>query len=593
MTAHERVLSEIFPLMEACPYDNGNPPFCPCHEVRKLTPEERNEWVRALSGADLEYIAAYHQICLQWRSTAAIVNPSDDAIIGKSLDGTILSWNAAAEKLYGYSAEEAVGQSINLIVPPDQQADSFRILDHIRRGKAVDHHETARLTKHGRRLDVSLTVSPIKDATGKIIGTSGFERNISKRKEAERARQDTEQSLSESENRYRQLLASVTDYLYTVKVNDGKAVSTLHTPGCLKVTGYTSDEYLNDPYLWYRMVHQEDRDAVARQAARNIAGETAPLEHRIIHKDGSIRWVRNTAVAHKDAYGHISSYDALVTDITERKAAEGALHKAIEEIQNSQNELKSSQVLLINAEKMESIGRLAAGVAHEVKNPLAIVMLNLDYLSRALPNIDRTLAEVLKDMRDSIWQANAIIRGMLDFSASEQLKLKPCNLTSVIERTVLLARHSMKLNHIKLAKDLAPDLPPVALDRNKAEQAFLNLITNSIDAMPKGGTLTARTCFKSLSKAEIETGTSTGERFQAGEPAVLVEIEDTGNGIPPDTLPKIFDPFFTTKPAGKGTGLGLTVTQKIINLHGASLEITNKQEGGVRSALYFHVLNTR
>jgi PAS domain S-box-containing protein len=142
----------------------------------------------------------------------------------------------------------------------------------------------------------------------------------------EQRRQQAEEALRESEERYKRLLGSVTDYIYTVKVEDGRPVATAHGPGCVAVTGYTSEEYEADPYLWHRMVHEEDRDAVTEQATRLLSGEVVPtLEHRILHKAGFIRWVRNTPVSRIDKEGRLIAYDGLIADITERKQAEEAL----------------------------------------------------------------------------------------------------------------------------------------------------------------------------------------------------------------------------------------------------------------------------
>lgn len=132
----------------------------------------------------------------------------------------------------------------------------------------------------------------------------------------------TEQALRQGEERYRRLLESVTDYVYTVHVADGHAVSTVHGPNCVAVTGYTADEYRENPLLWLTMVPDEDRPAVLAHASRVLMGDPAPLEHRIIHKDGTVRYVRNTPVVHRDAAGRLVSYDGIINDITERRRAE-------------------------------------------------------------------------------------------------------------------------------------------------------------------------------------------------------------------------------------------------------------------------------
>ena len=158
---------------------------------------------------------------------------------------------------------------------------------------------------------------------------------------AKSKKQTAEQATLESEQRYKRLLASVTDYVYAVTVEDGRAVSTFHGPGCEAVTGYTSDEFQQDQQLWYRMIREEDRPAVLAQAERILKGqETPPLEHRIIHKDGTVRWIRNTTVPRKDAQGRLVAYDGLVYDITSRKQAEERLTRAHAELAANQEALK-------------------------------------------------------------------------------------------------------------------------------------------------------------------------------------------------------------------------------------------------------------
>jgi two-component system cell cycle sensor histidine kinase/response regulator CckA len=155
-------------------------------------------------------------------------------------------------------------------------------------------------------------------------------------------REQAEEALREGEERYKRLLGSVTDYIYTVKVENGQPVATVHGPGCVAVTGYTSEEYEADPYLWYHMVYDEDRPAVVEQANRVLAGQTVPpLEHRIVHRDGSIRWVRNTAVPHYDDQQHLVAYDGLIADITERRQAQSQKEAALEALRESEAAVKS------------------------------------------------------------------------------------------------------------------------------------------------------------------------------------------------------------------------------------------------------------
>jgi PAS domain S-box-containing protein len=401
-------------------------------------------------------------------------------------------------------------------------------------------------------------------------------------------RQSLEKAVRDSEKRYKRLLSSVTDYIYTVKVENGRGVSTTHGPGCEQVTGYTPGDLERDPHLWHRMVHEEDRIAVLRQAAHVLAGDPVTLEHRIIHRDGSVRWVRHTPVLRRDEKERIVAYDGLISDITERKLAEQALRQAVEDLKKSQEALKTAHLQLIQAEKMETVGRMAAGVAHEVQNPLQILLMSLDYLSQRMADAhDPVLDGVLDEMRRAARRADTIIRGLLDFSHSDTLELKPQDLNALIEKALVLIRHSLVTNHIALQTDLGTDLPLLAMDGAKIEQVFVNLFTNAVDAMPKGGALTVKTRLEKLAETHRNPGSREAGHFYAGDTVVIVDVEDTGSGITPEALRKIFDPFFTTKATGKGTGLGLAIVKRILELHSGSIEIQNRATGGARCRLMF------
>lgn len=262
------------------------------------------------------------------------------------------------------------------------------------------------------------------------------------------------------------------------------------------------------------------------------------------------------------------------------------LKEAHEQLTQAHVELQNAQMELIQAAKLESIGRLAAGVAHEVKNPLAIIQLGVNFLEATLDG-NRDVKEVIGEMDEAVKRADGVIKGLVDFSRSEKLDLTVQDLNPIIEKSLNLVRHELIKGHITLETRLDNTISPVAVDRNKIQQVFINLFMNAVQAMEGRGNLAVSTTEKELSQEELPIISRRKNHFAAGDKAVVVEITDTGPGIPEDKLDKLFDPFFTTKPTGKGTGLGLSITRKIIDLHDAVIDIRNREEGGVAVNLLF------
>ncbi len=277
----------------------------------------------------------------------------------------------------------------------------------------------------------------------------------------------------------------------------------------------------------------------------------------------------------------------LEQDLNERKRAEERLKLTHADLQRSHEELKATQLQLIQAEKLESVGRLAAGVAHEVKNPLEILIMGIEYLSGNLSSPNQETTMVLDDMEYAVRRADSVIRGLLDFSASDELRAHAEELNAVVEGSLRLVNHELRKSHITLIENLSESLPPVILDANKIQQVFVNLFMNAIHAMPDGGTLTVKTYMQPWTENGYNSKLYKADLFRANENVIIAEVEDTGTGIPEEKLGKIFDPFFTTKPTGQGTGLGLTVVSKIIDLHDGMIDIQNRKEGGARVRVIF------
>ncbi|HHO68786.1 MAG TPA: transporter substrate-binding domain-containing protein [Gammaproteobacteria bacterium] len=264
---------------------------------------------------------------------------------------------------------------------------------------------------------------------------------------------------------------------------------------------------------------------------------------------------------------------SLDQELRRRLEAEQALQKTHADLVQSHRQLKQTQMQLIHAAKMESVGRLAAGVAHEVKNPLAVIHLGMDYLEDGLRN-DPVGEEVLADMEAAVRRADSVINSLLNFSREGELSRKPVRINDVIEASLHLVRHELVQHDIEVVRHLGPGLPPLQWDLNRMQQVFVNLFMNAIQAMGNNGTLTVST-YQTLMEEGHDGCVVSGHHFEAGQAVVVAEVSDTGPGVAADELEKMFDPFYTTKPVGEGTGLGLSVIRNIIDLHEGAIEVRN------------------
>jgi signal transduction histidine kinase len=251
------------------------------------------------------------------------------------------------------------------------------------------------------------------------------------------------------------------------------------------------------------------------------------------------------------------------------------------EIRRYQTELRATQLQLIQSEKLDSLGRMAAGVAHEVKNPLMVILTGAKVLSKRLAGADESTRMLLQDMTEAVERANKIIGGMLNYSRDTGLDLAPADLNAIVEKSLGFVKHELDNAGIVVVKNLHASLPLLPLDEFKIQQVFVNLFTNAVHAMGHDGEVLVTTSLETLTRG-TNIGYRKTDRYRPGERVALVRIEDSGPGIPLEHLEKVFDPFFTTKPTGRGTGLGLSVSRQIVEMHGGTVEVSNRDVGGAR-----------
>jgi len=262
----------------------------------------------------------------------------------------------------------------------------------------------------------------------------------------------------------------------------------------------------------------------------------------------------------------------------ERKKVESELKAAHSRLQEAQSQL-------IHAEKMHVIGRLASGVAHEVKNPLATILFGIAFLSEKIKSKDEKVKLTLKSMAESSRRANEIIKDLLDFSSLSKLTKKPASINKIVEKVLSLTNHPCNKNCIKVSVDLDESLPDISCDENRIEQVLVNFVLNSVHAMASGGQLDIKTYKRVISEPIAEVD----KKFAAGSSVVAVEVRDNGAGIPADKVEKVFDPFFTTRRAAGGVGLGLSVAKNIADMHDGVITLENHSDGGVVGRLVLKI----
>jgi len=388
---------------------------------------------------------------------AAIVDSSDDAIVSKDLNGVIASWNRGAEAIFGYTAEEVIGRPIALLFPSDRLYEEDSILERLRRGERVDHFETVRRRKDGRSIDVSVTISPVRDASGRIIGASKIARDISERKRAEAMLRDINELLEQ-----------------------------------------------------------------------RIGERTRELRCAIEREREQIR---------------------------EREHAEAAFRQA---------------------QKLEAVGRLASGMAHDLNNLLSAILGNLELLEMRL-NDERALKLAQAAIR-AAGRAAKLNEQMLAFSRKQHLAPKSVDLNALICGLEDMLHRTLG-GTVSVDTRLADDLWPALVDPNQLELVIINLAINGRDAMSDGGQVTIATRNVAGDRLDPAADLDAGDYVQ-------ISVADTGEGMSEEVLAKACEPFFTTKEPGKGSGLGLAQVYGLARQSGGGLRIKSAPGQGTTVEVY-------
>jgi two-component system cell cycle sensor histidine kinase/response regulator CckA len=484
---------------------------------------------------------------------AAIVDESDDAILSATPDGTVLTWNQGAERIFGYSVSEARGRPLEVFFPASGDPEYAQRCDQLQRGEAIRSRDMVVRRKDGGSVDVSVTVTPIHVGRGtakRVTALALVARDVSDRKRAERA-------LRASEEQYRLLFDNNPQPMW---VYDGDSMRFLAVnDAAVRHYGYSREEFVSMTLRDIRPPEElPDFEAQVRgrrdSATREAFDPLRTWRHR--RKDGSL--IEVAVSVSPIRFEQREAWLVLAIDVTERRRLEAQL---------------------LQAQKMESIGRLAAGIAHDFNNLLGVITGFGELARRQIADGDpvaRRLDEILK----AASKAAELTRQLLAFSRKQVLELRVLDLGAVLADMDTLLRRLIG-EHIQLVTIYAQKLGHVRADAGQLSQVIVNLALNARDAMPQGGRLIVET-------ADVDLD----ESYAAGRPEVrpgryvMLSVSDTGVGMAAETLARIFEPFFTTKEAGRGTGLGLATVYGIIKQLGGNVWTYSELGRGTSFRIY-------
>ena len=470
-----------------------------------------------------------HSQLLTARRLASIVESSEAAIVGKRLDGSIETWNAAAERLFGYAAADAIGRHISIVIPPDRLAEEDRIIATLKEGRPIEHFETERVRSDGRRVVVSLTVSPIKDDDGNVIGASKIARDVTRERQAEAER-----------NRLVTLIENSKDFIGIYGLD---AVPIFLNHAGLEMVGLDSIEAARRVTAW-DFFFPEDQARI-RDELFPAALQTGHAESEVRFRDfktGAARWMAYKLLALVDEAGTPIAIGTVSQEITHRKELE--------------NDLRRLAAELSEADKRKN--EFLATLAHELRGPLAPLASVLELwkrsdspelLERARETMQRQLGQMVR-LIDDLLDLNRITRNRLE------LRKTRVELATVIAHAVEACRPLIDGRGQTIAVTLPEEPCRLHADPARLAQVFANLLNNSSKYTDPAGQI------------------SLSARRDAG--AVAVSVRDTGIGIPPEKLAGVFEMFSQVDSALErsqgGLGIGLTIVKRLVELHDGSVE---------------------
>jgi len=475
---------------------------------------------------------------------AAIVESSLDAIVGKNLEGTVLSWNHGAEQLFGYTAAEILGQPITRLIPPERLPEEREIMQRIRSGERVLPFETVRLHKRGVPIDVAVTISPVKDGSGKVIGASKIARDIGDRKRADALLQ---RSLGESTRITKELADQkfALDQHAIVAVTDVHGTITYVNDRFCSISGYSREELIGQNHRILNSGHHP-REFFQQMYRTIAAGEVWHSEIKNRAKDGSFYWVDTTIVPFRNAAGKPQQYIAIRTDITEQKRTEAELQEQAEELARSNRDLE----------------QFAYAASHDLQEPLRAVTGCMQlFKARYAGKFDERGDEFIAHAVDGATRMQKLIDDLLTFSrvSTQSAQLQPVQCSEAVENALKNLSVALAEKHAVVEREA---LPTVIGDLSQLSLLFQNLIGNA------------------LKFCRQEPRIYVGARREGHE--WILSVRDNGIGIEPKYFERIFVIFqrLHTRKEYPGTGMGLALCKRIVERHGGRIWVESQLGNG-------------
>ncbi len=451
-----------------------------------------------------------------------------DTLIVINPDLTIKSVNRATTQLLGYTESELLNQPLSMIFgenPLFREGSQSEGYQRLMQNGSLQNIEETYVTKDGRHIPMLFSGSVLPDSNGKMEGVVCVALDISERKKAQ--------------ERYRSLVETMPDTIFTIGLD---SCFTSFNAAFEKICGYRIGDWIGRNGT--DLVVEEDAPAATTMFAMALKG-LHPPKHELRLKTNFGQMTGEFTIAPQIEDGKVVGIFGLVRDLTE--------HKFIE---HEKERLAKS---LLQSEKMAAVGQLAGGVAHEINNPLGVILGFAQSLMRTLKPED-ALYMPLTSIEREAKRCKNLVQDLLTFSRVNKLEKENCDLNEVVGTALTLVAAQTKVQNIELIRNLNENIPLVKLSRNQIQQVVINLCTNAIDAMAKGGTLTVSTMFPTEMRGEY----------------VQIRVTDNGTGIPREIVGNIFEPFFTTKEVGKGTGLGLSLVYEIVNKHHGTIDVESE-----------------